>query len=100
MDSHVLSIQSNRYIVDLIKLHGMDTNSFRQKEESRQGQLRKIYDFVMGLIWTAAGIFFITAKYFADGLGLDSLTTTLFGIAALVYGVFRFYRGFTANKRR
>jgi hypothetical protein len=32
-------------------------------------------------------------------LGLDSLTTTLFGIAALVYGVFRFYRGFTAIKR-
>ena len=51
----------------------MDTNSFRQREESRQGQLRKIYDFVMGLIWTAAGIFFITAKYIADGLGLDSV---------------------------
>ena len=78
----------------------MDTNSFRQKEENRQGQLRKIYDFVMGVLWSVAGIFFITAKYFADGLGLDSLTTTLFGIAALVYGVFRFYRGFTANKRK
>ncbi len=77
----------------------MDTNSFRQKEENRQGQLRKIYDFTMGLLWSAAGIFFITAKYVANGLGLDSLTTTLFGIAALVYGVFRLYRGFTANKR-
>jgi hypothetical protein len=78
----------------------MDTNSFRQREDSRQGQLRKIYDFVMGLIWTAAGVFFITAKYIAGGLGLDSLTTTIFGIAALMYGVFRFYRGLTANKRR
>jgi hypothetical protein len=77
----------------------MDTNTFRQKEENRQGQLRKIYDFVMGLLWTGAGIFFITAKYVSNGLGLDSLTTTLFGIAALVYGVFRLYRGFTANKK-
>jgi len=77
----------------------MDTNSFRQKEENRQGQLRKIYDFVMGILWTVAGIFFITAKYLGDGLGLESLTTTLFGIAALIYGVFRLYRGFTSNKR-
>ncbi len=77
----------------------MDTNTFRQKEENRQGQLRKIYDFVMGLLWTGAGIFFITVKYVSNGLGLDSLTTTLFGIAALVYGVFRLYRGFTANKK-
>jgi hypothetical protein len=77
----------------------MDTNTFRQKEENRQGQLRKIYDLVMGLLWTGAGIFFITAKYVSNGLGLDSLTTTLFGIAALVYGVFRLYRGFTANKK-
>lgn len=77
----------------------MDTSSFRQKEENRQGQLRKIYDFVMGLLWSGAGIFFITAKYLGDGLGLDSLTTTLFGIAALIYGVFRLYRGFTAKKR-
>lgn len=77
----------------------MDTNSFRQKEENRQSQLRKIYDFVMGLLWSGAGIFFITAKYMANGLGLDSLTTTIFGIAALVYGVFRLYRGFTANKK-
>jgi hypothetical protein len=38
-------------------------------------------------------------KYLGDGLGLDSLTTTLFGIAALVYGVFRLYRGFTSNKK-
>jgi hypothetical protein len=53
----------------------------------------------MGVLWSCAGIFFITAKYLADGLGLDSLTTTLFGIAALVYGVFRLYRGFTSNKK-
>lgn len=77
----------------------MDTNSFRQKEENRQVQLRKIYDFAMGLLWSGAGTFFITAKYIGSGLGLDSLTTTLFGIAALVYGVFRLYRGFTANKK-
>ena len=77
----------------------MDTNSFRQKEENRQWQLRKIYDFVIGVLWSVAGIFFITAKYLGDGLGLDSLTTTLFGIAALIYGVFRLYRGFTSNKR-
>jgi hypothetical protein len=77
----------------------MDTSSFRQKEENRQGQLRKIYDFVMGVLWSCAGIFFITAKYLGDGLGLDSLTTTLFGIAALVYGVFRLYRGFTSIKK-
>lgn len=78
----------------------MDTNSFREREENRQTNFKVIYDYTMGLIWFAAGIFFITAKYFGNGWGLDSLTTSLFGIAALCYGVFRLYRGFTAKKRR
>jgi hypothetical protein len=78
----------------------MDTNSFRDREETRQSRYKVFYDLTMGLIWFAAGIFFITAKYIGNGWGLDSLTTSLFGIAALCYGVFRLYRGFTTKKRR
>jgi uncharacterized membrane protein HdeD (DUF308 family) len=78
----------------------MDTNSFRDREETQQSRYKVFYDLTMGLIWFVAGIFFITAKYFGNGWGLDSLTTSLFGIAALCYGVFRLYRGFSTKKRR
>ena len=78
----------------------MDTNSFRDREENRQSSYRFFYDLIMGLIWFVAGIFFITVKYFGNGWGLDSLTTSLFGIAALCYGIFRLYRGFSTKKRR
>lgn len=78
----------------------MDTNSFRDREETRQSRYKGFYDLTMGLIWFVAGIFFITAKYFGNGWGLDSLSTSLFGIAALCYGIFRLYRGYSTKKRK
>jgi hypothetical protein len=65
---------------------------------ARQNGFRIIYDFSMGLIWFGAGLYFILGKYIGADWGIDSLTTTLFGVAALCYGVFRLYRGYAAKK--
>jgi hypothetical protein len=78
----------------------MDTNSFRDKEARRQGSFRVIYDFTMGVLWFGAGIFFLLNKYLIAGAGFDSLTSSIFGIACLCYGFFRFYRGFAAKKNQ
>jgi len=71
----------------------MVTNNFREKEEKRQKGFKVIYDYVMGILWFAAGLFFLLNKYLAVGLAFDSLVSSIFGIACLCYGVFRLYRG-------
>ncbi|MFN9951470.1 MAG: hypothetical protein ACK55I_00085, partial [bacterium] len=79
-------------------LRAMDSQQFKQRESQRQNGFRIIYDFSMGLIWFGAGLYFILGKYIGADWGIDSLTTTLFGVAALCYGVFRLYRGYAAKK--
>jgi hypothetical protein len=54
----------------------------------------------MGVLWFGAGIFFLLNKYLISGAGFDSLTSSIFGIACLCYGFFRFYRGFAAKKKQ
>ncbi len=76
----------------------MDTNSFREREEKRQTSFRTIYDVVAGLLWLGAGIFIILNKYFGFNLMVDSLMSSIFGIACVFYGSFRLYRGVTGLK--
>lgn len=76
----------------------MDKNSFQEREARRQNSFRMIYDYTMGVLWFGAGVFFLLNKYIGD-LGFDSLTSAIFGIACLCYGVFRLYRGFSAKNR-
>jgi uncharacterized membrane protein HdeD (DUF308 family) len=53
----------------------------------------------MGVLWTAGGVFLLVNKYLNTPFSFDSLTSTIFGIACLCYGVFRLYRGFSAKKQ-
>ncbi|MEY3433416.1 MAG: hypothetical protein RL131_1352 [Bacteroidota bacterium] len=78
----------------------MSYNSFRDREEKRQSGFRVIYDFTMGFLWTAAGIFFLLNKYIIGNMGFDSLTSSIFGIACLCYGIFRLYRGYSLKKQK
>lgn len=76
----------------------MISNNFKENEEKRQRGFKVIYDYSMGVLWFAAGLFFLLNKYLIKGLAFDSLTSSIFGIACLCYGVFRLYRGFAAKK--
>ena len=71
----------------------MDTNSFRQREEKRKTSFRTIYDVAAGLLWLGAGVFIILNKYVGFNLMVDSLMSSIFGIACVFYGAFRLYRG-------
>lgn len=78
----------------------MDTNAFREREAKRQTGFKIIYDFVMGFIWIGAGVFFILSKQLGSvSIGFDPLMASIFGIACICYGSFRFYRGYTAKRR-
>jgi F0F1-type ATP synthase assembly protein I len=78
----------------------MDTNSFRDREEKRQSSFKVMYDFAAGILWLGAGVFFLAGKYLGGKLIVDSLLSTIFGIACVCYGVFRLYRGFYATRKR
>jgi hypothetical protein len=76
----------------------MDTNSFRDREEKRQSSFKVMYDFAAGILWLGAGVFFLAGKYLGGKLIVDSLLSTIFGIACVCYGVFRLYRVFMQQK--
>jgi len=75
----------------------MDTNSFHEREQKRQSGFKVIYDIAAGVLWFGAGVFFLAGKYFGGKLIVDSLMSTIFGIACLCYGMFRLYRGIFAK---
>ena len=74
--------------------------NFEKREYQRQARLRAIYDYTMGILWTAAGAFFLMHKKLGYDLKLDTVLTTIFGVAAVLYGLFRLYRGFLASKNK
>ncbi|MDX1954084.1 MAG: hypothetical protein SFU20_01045 [Chitinophagaceae bacterium] len=56
----------------------------------------------MGLLWTVLGLAFLFHKQlnlsFGGRLDDDPILTIIFGVAAVLYGGFRLYRGFTFKK--
>jgi hypothetical protein len=73
-----------------------DFNPQRERSEKIHRIFRSIYDFTMaGLILGSAVVMF-GAKYFHldQIINLDNEWRIIFGCMCLVYGGFRFYRGF------
>jgi hypothetical protein len=73
-----------------------DFNPQRERSEKIYRIFRSIYDFTMaGLILGSAVVMF-GAKYFHldQIINLDNEWRIIFGCMCLVYGGFRFYRGF------
>jgi len=67
---------------------------FDDKEKKSSSLLRTIYDYTMGVLWLGVGIFFLFHKKWGYDLKLDVLLTNIFGVSAVLYGLFRIYRGF------
>ncbi len=68
-----------------------------QNEESQNKQastVRSIYNYIMGLLWTGVGIFFLVAEDFLSFGSSNKVVTILFGTIAILYGFFRIYRGY------
>jgi hypothetical protein len=62
-------------------------------------RMRSIMDFGMGTLWVAMGFFMIFIRHFSDDLAAryDDPTMKWFGGTCIVYGMFRWYRGFKKN---
>jgi hypothetical protein len=69
-------------------------NDYEDKRRKTNTLLHSIYDYVMGVLWLSAGIFFLFSGKFGIELNMDTVLTTIFGISAVLYGLFRLYRGF------
>ena len=71
--------------------------TFNKKRDTPE-LMRMIYNLGMGVLWTGVGLFFIfNRKLGYDLLNGDTLLTNIFGGAAILYGLFRIYRGIKSN---
>ena len=72
---------------------------FEDKQRRRNALMRSIYDYTMGILWSFVGVFFLIHKKLGFDLGIDDdVLLTIFGVAALLYGLFRLYRGYQASR--
>jgi len=69
-------------------------NDYEEKSRKTSAFLRSVYDYVMGILWFSLGIVFLFHKKFRINLDVDRGLTTIFGVAAVLYGAFRIYRGY------
>jgi hypothetical protein len=72
------------------------------KQTSRQGKRKKIsiralFDWIMGGIYFAVGIFLVFAEQFRVKLQFPPQEFAIaFGVIAALYGLFRCYRGYVS----
>lgn len=71
----------------------------QQKEQRNQAYLRAIYDLTMGVLWTSAGLFLLLHEQFGLKLDIDLSLARIFSVAAVLYGLFRLYRGIKSRKQ-
>ncbi len=66
------------------------------RRDKRFINARSIMDIGMGLLWTAMGIFLAFIDRFNIGLEAQFSDPVMkgFGVIAILYGIFRIYRGF------
>jgi hypothetical protein len=72
---------------------------FEERQRKRSALLRSIYDYTMGVLWMGIGAFFLWHNKLGYDLDLDKTLVTIFGIASLLYGAFRIYRGYKSGKQ-
>lgn len=72
-------------------------NDFEDKRKKTNIFLHSIYDYSMGVLWVCLGGFFLLHDKFGIELNMDKVLTTIFAVAALLYGAFRLYRGYRKN---
>lgn len=70
---------------------------FDDKERNTSSWLRNMYDYTMGVLWFALGIFLLFHKKLGIDLKLtdkEMVLTNIFGASSVLYGLFRIYRGY------
>ena len=70
-----------------------------QKHRQNQANIRSIYDLTMGILWTGAGLFLLFHRRMGFEFDVDLTLARIFGGTAIVYGLFRLYRGIKSRKQ-
>lgn len=68
--------------------------NFEDKRKDPASLFRTIYDYTMGVLWLAVGVFVLFQKKLGYDLKLGVALTYIFGVSSTLYGLFRIYRGF------
>ncbi len=67
-------------------------------KDKRYANMRSTMDYAMGILWTVMGVFFIIAEKVTDKFPqLNDSAYKIVGGIAIVYGLFRIYRGYKKN---
>ena len=67
-------------------------------KDRRYVSMRSMMDFGMGILWIAMGIFLLVSEKITDRFPkLDDVSFKILGGIAVVYGLFRIYRGYKKN---
>jgi hypothetical protein len=73
----------------------MMTNEYEDKRRKRNLFLHSIYNYAMGALWLSLGIVSLFSKKLGIDLKIDNQALlTIFGVACIMYGLFRIWRGF------
>jgi len=61
--------------------------------------MKSIMDYGMGTLWVSMGFFLLFTKYFSPRLQtqFEDPIMKIFGGVCVVYGIFRWYRGYKKN---
>lgn len=63
------------------------------KKKNKPINVKAVFDVVMGLLYGGIGAFLAAAKYIGWEHNFPQPYVTIFGIAAIIYGAFRIFRG-------
>ena len=70
----------------------------KEEPDARDKQyatMRSTMDYGMGVVWTGMGVFIVFADKFTNKFPqFDDITFKIFGGIAIIYGLFRIYRGY------
>lgn len=73
------------------------SSSFDDNKKRAYTGRRSVLDYGMGLIIAGFGVFFAIAPFIGFTLDLEPLFRYMFAGLCLLYGTFRFYRGYKKN---
>ena len=68
------------------------------QKTKRYAMMRSISDYGMGLLYIAIGVIILFARQFKFSSDfVMSIPAKIFAVAAIVYGIWRMYRGYKKN---
>ena len=79
----------------------MDRHTHEDKVQRQANRTRTIYSYVMGALWSGAGIYIlINMAGLSAATGYDSGVLRFLGGLFLVYGLFRGWRGYKTGSNK